>query len=41
MVKKNYDKRMKDRWRRKLEKDKQKRDAAFERMYQYNRSTRR
>ncbi len=33
MAKKNYDKRMKDWWRRKLAKDKQKRDAIFARMY--------
>lgn len=41
MAKKNYDKRMKDRWRRKVERDKQKRDAAFARMYQFARTMRR
>ncbi len=35
MAKKNYDKRMKDRWRRKLEKDKMERKARFEKMYGY------
>lgn len=33
MSKKDYDKRMKDRWRRKLEKEKLERKTRFERMY--------
>ncbi|KKM13269.1 hypothetical protein LCGC14_1717860 [marine sediment metagenome] len=41
MAKKNYDKRMKERWRRKIDKDKQKRDAAWARPIMATRPTRR
>lgn len=38
MPKKNYDKRAKERWRRKLEKEKLNKKARFERMYQFIRT---
>ena len=36
MAKKNYDKRVKDRWKRKIEKEKLKRRAEFGGMYRHD-----
>lgn len=38
MAKKNYDKRARERWRRKINKEKQEKDARLERMYLFMRT---